>query len=88
MVAIVGRCPLDKRVGCEALPVDRLVSWKGGIGAREMNVPYGTPVEWRGLRQGKVLLRCKVETMWWLEDTDKGGMTSGRLGAVMKDRGG
>ncbi len=31
VVAIVGRCPLDKRVGCEALPADRLVGWEGGI---------------------------------------------------------
>ncbi len=31
VVAIVGRCPLDKRVGCEALPVDRLVGREGGI---------------------------------------------------------
>ena len=72
MVAIVGRCPLDKRVSCEALPVDRLVGQKGGIGAEEMNVPYGTPVEWRVSRRGKVLLRCRVETLWWLVDTDKG----------------
>ncbi len=76
MVAIVGHCPLDKRVGREALPVDWLVGQKGGIGAREMNVPYGIPVEWRGLRRGKVLLRCRAETIWWLVDTDKGGGTS------------
>ncbi len=31
MVAIVGRCPLDKRVGCEALPMDQSVGWEGGI---------------------------------------------------------
>ncbi len=72
VVAIVGRCPLDKRVGCEALPVDQLVSRKGGIGTREMNVPYGTPVEWRVSRRGKVLLRSRDETIWWLVDTDKG----------------
>ncbi len=31
VVAIVGRCPLDKRVGFEALPVDRLVGREGGM---------------------------------------------------------
>ncbi len=31
VVAIVGRCPLDKRVGCEALPADWLVGREGGI---------------------------------------------------------
>ncbi len=40
-MAIVGRCPLDKRVGCEALPADRLVSCEEGVGAKEVNVPYG-----------------------------------------------
>ncbi len=40
-MAIVGRCPLDKRVGCEALPTDRFWSvGKGGVGAKELNGPY------------------------------------------------
>ncbi len=40
-MAFVGRCPLDKRVGCEAVPTDwGLVGREGGVGARQLNVPY------------------------------------------------
>ncbi len=46
----MGCCPLDKRVGCEALPADRLVGVEGVVGAKEMNVPYGILEEWGGSR--------------------------------------
>ncbi len=47
-MAIVGCCPLDKRVGCEALPAVRLVGFEEGVGAKEMNIPYGIREEWGG----------------------------------------
>ncbi len=46
-MAIVGRCPLDKRVGCEAVPMDWLVGWKGGNCVKDLNVPDWIPVAWR-----------------------------------------
>ncbi len=75
-MAIVGHCPLDKRVSCEALSLDQLVSRKGGIGAKDLNVPYGIPVEWRGSRREWVLLRRRAEMVWWLVDADRVGRTN------------
>ncbi len=46
-----------------------------------MNVPYGTPAEWRGSWRGMVLLRCRAETMWWRVDTDKRVSRSNNGGA-------
>ncbi len=50
-MAFVGCCPLDKRVGCEAMPVDQSVGRKGGGDAKDMNVPCEIPVEGRSHRQ-------------------------------------
>ncbi len=60
-VAIVGCCPLDKRVGCEVLPVDRLVGRKGGVGTKDMNLPCGIPVEGRSHRREEVLRRRRAD---------------------------
>ncbi len=59
-MAIVGCCPMDKGVGCEALPMDRLVGGKSGVGAKELNVPCGIPVERRGGRELEEVMVWKV----------------------------
>ncbi len=46
-----------------------------------MNVPYGTPAEWRGSWRGVVLLRWRAEMMWWWVDTDKRVSRSNNGGA-------
>ncbi len=51
-MAIVDRCPLDKRVVCEALPAERLVGRKDGIGATKVYVPFGNPAEMRDSGRG------------------------------------